>query len=276
VNNDPGVCGAQVNYATPLGTDNCPAPATVQTAGLASGSTFPVGQTVNTFEVTDASGLKSTCSFTVTVNDAENPAIVCPGDVTVGTDPGVCGAQVIFDVQGKDNCPDSVTVQTGGLASGSVFPVGQTVNSFEVTDAAGLKAACSFTVTVNDTENPAVVCPGDITMPNDPGQCSAVVTYDAPSGTDNCPGAVTVQTAGLASGATYPAGQTVNTFEVTDAAGLKSTCSFTVTVNDTEKPKIIAPRDVVARNDKGLCSAALLPPGTPQAVCDFGQALLVG
>ncbi len=44
-----------------------------QTVGLASGSEFPVGVTTNTFEVTDASGNKSTCSFDVIVNDIEAP-----------------------------------------------------------------------------------------------------------------------------------------------------------------------------------------------------------
>ena len=57
-----------------------------------------------------------------------------------------------------------------------------------------------------------------------------MVTYTAPVGTDNCPGATTVQTAGLASGATFPVGTTTNTFRVTDAAGLTVTCSFKVTV----------------------------------------------
>jgi len=57
-----------------------------------------------------------------------------------------------------------------------------------------------------------------------------VVTYTAPVGTDNCPGATTTQIAGLASGATFPAGTTTNTFKVTDAVGLTAQCSFKVTV----------------------------------------------
>jgi hypothetical protein len=40
----------------------------VQTAGLPSGSLFPVGTTTNTFEVTDEAGNTNTCSFDVTVN----------------------------------------------------------------------------------------------------------------------------------------------------------------------------------------------------------------
>lgn len=78
--------------------------------------------------------------------------------------------------------------------------------------------------------------PADVVKSNDPGLCSALVTYTAPVGTDNCSGAVTVQTAGLASNTYFPVGVTTNTFKVTDAAGHTTTCSFTVTVNDTKNP----------------------------------------
>ncbi len=47
--------------------------AVVQTAGLAPGSLFPEGVTTNTFTATDNSGNIGTCSFTVTVRDAQNP-----------------------------------------------------------------------------------------------------------------------------------------------------------------------------------------------------------
>jgi len=63
---DPAVNGAVVTYTAPVGTDNC-ASTTTRVAGLASGSTFPVGTTTNTFRVTDASGNTAECSFKVTV-----------------------------------------------------------------------------------------------------------------------------------------------------------------------------------------------------------------
>ncbi|MCB0455194.1 MAG: HYR domain-containing protein, partial [Aequorivita sp.] len=44
------------------------------------------------------------------------------------------------------------------------------------------------------------------------------------------------QTAGLPSGSTFSVGTTTNTFVVTDASGNTATCSFDVTVNDTEAP----------------------------------------
>ena len=55
-----------VSYTAPVGTDNCGS-TTAQTAGLPSGSQFPVGTTTNTFTVTDASGNTASCSFNVTV-----------------------------------------------------------------------------------------------------------------------------------------------------------------------------------------------------------------
>ena len=41
---------------------------------------------------------------------------------------------------------------------------------------------------------------------------------------------------GLASGSCFPVGTTTNNFEVTDNSGNTSSCSFTITVNDTEPP----------------------------------------
>lgn len=270
LNNDAGICGAVVTYAAPVGTDNCAAPITTQTAGLASGATFPIGVTVNTFLVTDASGNTATCSFNVTITDTENPVISCPANVSQGNDIGVCGATVAYSVPvGTDNCPGAVTTQTAGLASGSTFPIGTTINTFLVTDAAGNTSSCSFNVTITDTESPAIVCPSDITASNDLGLCSAVVTYLLPVGTDNCPGAVTTQSTGLASGAAFPVGTTLNTFIVTDAAGNSTSCSFNVIVNDTELPSISCISNIAQNNDVGVCGAVVsfvAPIGTDNCV----------
>ncbi|WP_371815810.1 HYR domain-containing protein, partial [Flagellimonas sp. 389] len=137
---------------------------------------------------------------------------------------------------GTDNCGTATTVQIAGLASGAAFPTGTTTNTFEVTDGAGNTFTCSFDVTVVDSEAPVINCPSDIVQDTDAGVCEAVVTYTVPVGTDNNPGAVTVQIAGLPSGSTFPIGTTTNTFEVTDSSGLTATCSFDVTIVDNEDP----------------------------------------
>src|SRR5690606_27057150 len=68
----------------------------IQTAGLPSGSEFPVGVTTNTFEVTYSDGNTESCSFDVTVNDTEAPTITCPANITKSNDAGVCGGTVNY------------------------------------------------------------------------------------------------------------------------------------------------------------------------------------
>jgi hypothetical protein len=58
--------GTVVVYAPVSGSDNGPGESISQTAGLDSGSEFPVGITTESFEITDAARNTATCSFTVT------------------------------------------------------------------------------------------------------------------------------------------------------------------------------------------------------------------
>ncbi|WP_366183781.1 HYR domain-containing protein [Flavobacterium ovatum] len=85
-----------------------------------------------------------------------------------------------------------------------------------------------------DTTPPEISCVADINVGIDYFATNAVVTYTAPIGTDNVAGASTTQTAGLASGATFPVGVTTNTFQVKDVAGNSVSCSFKVTVSKND------------------------------------------
>ena len=64
----PGQCSAAATYASPTATDNCAIASVILINGLASGSIFPQGATVNTWRAMDESGVTSTCTFTVTVS----------------------------------------------------------------------------------------------------------------------------------------------------------------------------------------------------------------
>ena len=256
VNNDSAECGAIVTFPTPVGTDNCVGVATTQTAGLESGSLFPIGTTTNTFEVTDSFGNSVECSFTVTVIDNEVPTIACPSDITINNDLGSCGAVVTYAIPTTDNCPDASLTQTSGLASGEVFPIGTTTNSFTILDASGNSVTCSFDVTVVDNEAPVIDCPSDIVVNNDLGQCGAVVTYNV-TGTDNCPNETLTMLSGLASGELFPIGTTAVSYQLVDSSGNTVSCTFSVTVNDTEAPSIACPSNIVKANDVGECSAII-------------------
>src|SRR5690606_7006170 len=147
-------------------------------------------------------------------------------------DVGVCGATITYATPvGTDNCTGATTVMTTGQASGTLFPIGTTTVTYEVSDASGNTAQCSFDATVNDTQFPVLTCPADITVSNGANTCGAIVTYTAPVGTDNCPGVTTTMTAGQASGTLFPIGTTTVTYQATDAAGNVTICSFNVTVN---------------------------------------------
>ncbi|MEI7595673.1 MAG: HYR domain-containing protein, partial [Bacteroidota bacterium] len=259
-NIDAGTCGAVVTYTAPIGTDNCAGVSTVQTAGLASGVVYPVGVTTNTFETTDASNNKSTCSFTVTIIDNEFPVISCPDNIVAIATAGTCGAIATYTAPvGTDNCSGSITTQTAGLASGSVFPVGITTNTFEVSDASGNKTSCSFTVTVTDTEIPVIVnCPSNITQINDANLCGALVTWTEPTATDNCTSPLDITwTKSHSSGTVFPVGTTTVTYTAKDASNNSSAqCSFTVTITDNQKPVITGcPSDITKSSDAGVCTA---------------------
>lgn len=59
--------GAIAVWTAPVGGDNCAGATTVQSAGPASGSLFPIGTTSVAYKTTDAAGNATSCSFTVTV-----------------------------------------------------------------------------------------------------------------------------------------------------------------------------------------------------------------
>ncbi len=190
VNNTTGQCGAVVTYAQPAVTDNCGAVSPTLTSGLGSGDFFPVGATQVTYAATDQSGNSSSCSFTVTVSDVQAPALTCPADLVVDTDPGACGAIVPYSAPTvTDNCAADDAALLGGLGSGSFFPVGTHEETFTVSDFAGNVASCSFQITVVDNEAPVVNCiTGPIVLVLDAaGQ--AGLTVDAVldgTATDNC------------------------------------------------------------------------------------------
>ena len=170
------------------------------------------------------------------------PVIICHADIQQNNTPGTCGATVGYHIIYNVSCGEGVLEQIEGIANGLEFPIGTTTNTFVVTDGAGSKDTCSFTVTIIDTEKPTIACPDAINANSDPGSCGATVNYTV-AFADNCPGATVQQTAGFASGTVFPAGTTTNTFVVTDASGNTETCSFTVTVSDNQAPTFTRPVD---------------------------------
>lgn len=187
-----------------------------------------------TLTVTDVNGNSSTCVAVVTVVDDLPPTIACPADITVNTDAGMCSAIVTFPMPlVLDNCSATAT-QTGGLASGSAFPVGVNSVEFTATDGSGNTAICSFTITVEDNEAPTMVCQ-NITIQLDASGNASITAADVDGGsTDNC---------GIASISVSPSsfdcsdvGDNPVVLTVTDIHGNSNTCTAIVTVEDVTPP----------------------------------------
>ena len=85
---------------------------------------------------------------------------------------------------------------------------------------------------------PVITCPANITVSNDAGLCSGSVAFEA-TATGSPDFSITYKVDGkvIFPGHIFPVGTTTVNATAINGGGI-STCSFTVTVNDTEAPKI--------------------------------------
>ena len=220
VSNEPGTCGAHVNFTVDV-NGSCG----VLSLSHQPGSLFPIGTTTVTATVTRADSTTQSCSFNITVNDTDT--LTCPDDIVVSNEPGECGAHVNFTVDVTSSCG----VLSLSHQPGSFFPVGTTTVTATVTRADGTTQSCSFDITVNDTDT--LTCPDDIVVSNEPGTCGAHVNF-----TVDANGSCGVLSLSHQPGSFFPVGTTTVTATLTRADGTKQSCSFDVTVNDTEGPVI--------------------------------------
>ena len=154
-NTDPGLPTAIVTYIAPVGTDNTPGQSTVQIAGLASGSAFPIGVTTNTFQVTDAALNTASDSFTVTVIDNEAPVLTIPADVTLEA-PADTSVLALGSATATDNsglAPEVIFSDATTTGSGQILET--IVRTWTATDASGNSVSADQTIVVQDTISPS-------------------------------------------------------------------------------------------------------------------------
>ncbi len=242
-----GACNKTVTYANPtiLSPNSICFPEQIKFTkidGLDSGSAFPIGKDTVTYRATSFYGYTSTCSFTISVA----PALVCPQNMSVFTDPNSCTALVNYSL-GTQSCGLTDIIQTEGFPSGVAIPVGTTTNSFLTTDVFGNISQCSFTITVNDTSAASITCPPNITVNiTNANTCAGYPVYPSPIVSNACDGMYNVyRIAGAASGGYFDIGVTTVTYVVNDELSRKDTCSFTVTVNDKVLSYLQCPLSII-------------------------------
>ena len=173
--------------------------------------------------------------------DGLPPVLSCPPVVQAEcTAPE--GAFVTYSVT-ADDAVDPAPVVSCAPPSGSLFPPGATLVTCTATDTAGNGSSCSFEVVVADTTAPAVSCAGDLVV-----ECTSpagtAVSFAA-SATDGCDPAPVISCS-PPSGSAFPLGTTTVTCTATDASGNAGSCSFSVTVEDTQAPVLDHPARVTA------------------------------
>ncbi len=276
-NTDPGVCNTTATWVAPTASDNCPGVSF--TSNFAPGSTFSKGVTTVNYTATDASSNKTTCTFTVTVNDNQLPVINgCPGNIAQNTDVNQCFATVNWVAPtASDNC--MISSFTTNKNPGSTFNVGMTTVTYTATDMSGNTKTCSFTVTVTDAQLPTITCPGNATRNAAAGVCKYTVNdgeFNA-TASDACgistllctlSGATTGSGLATLSGQMLNKGITTALWKATDANGNMNTCMLTIEVKDNELPTITCPPNLTVVTLPGQCSVSGLVLGNPTGVGD--------
>ena len=173
--------------------------------------------------------------------------VTCPANITVSNTPDFCTAVVNYPAPTTGGTCGTITCTP---PSGSTYQLGTTT----VTCTASAGPSCAFSITVDDTQAPALTCPADIVSAAPPGGLSTPVDYPPPTVSDNCPG---VQAPGCAppSGDAFPVGVTTVVCSAADAAGNDGTCAFDVTVGNQ------AIQEIPTASSLGLAALALLLAG---------------
>ena len=205
-------------------TDNCGISSRVISKTSFNATNLGINQI--TFTTTDASGNFKITNVTVVVRDSMVP-IIRGKDITIYL--GNNGSASLTASMVDNGSTDNVAIISRSITK-SFFNCQETgVNPivFTIRDASGNEANTLVNVTVADTSKPILVFqPKDIAV----GFCNDRVVYNAPTASDNCASVTVTQTGGLPSGAIFPVGATVNSFDLTDPSGNKVSYSFTVVV----------------------------------------------
>lgn len=117
-----------------------------------------------------------------------------------------------------------------------------------------------FANSLIDTHAPTIACSGNIRLGNETGKCGKVVNY-VTTAEDDCVNVNLVCTP--PPGSFFNVGQTIVSCKATDDVGNASTCTFKVTILDSEAPRITCPADKLIS-----CEESSLPANTGSPVAN--------
>jgi len=197
--------------------------------------TFPLGTTIITWAATDVAGNVATDTQKIRVIDTTAPTVTAPTDVIFEAvsptdNPVPIGQAIAFDIQNvaiTNNAP-------------SVFPLGETMITWNATDIEGHWSIATQKITVVDTTVPILVLPADVTVEASSqdhnvlsiGDATAQDAIGISSITNNAP-------------ADFAFGKTIVTWKAMDTSGNSVSANQTITIIDTTAPQLKVPKDIV-------------------------------
>ncbi|MGB5420260.1 gliding motility-associated C-terminal domain-containing protein, partial [Algibacter sp.] len=220
-----------INLGTPTVEDNC----TTTTITNDAPDTFPLGDTIVTWTVTDGSNNSVTCEQTVTVIDNIEPSFVtCAAPVSVNVDANGCTTDIGNINLGTPTVEDNCTTTTITNDAPDTFPLGETIVTWTVTDGSNNSVTCEQTVTVIDNIDPVFV----ETLPVDETyECDSVPDAVTLTATDPCGDVNIVFTETRTDGTCSSNYSLERKWIATDQNGLTTTHIQIITVQDTKAPE---------------------------------------
>ncbi|TJY34024.1 gliding motility-associated C-terminal domain-containing protein [Pontimicrobium aquaticum] len=213
------------------------------------------GSATVTFTVSDSCGNESSTTATFTIEDITAPTFVeaLPENVTVECD-AVPTAETLT---ATDNCGDATVTFNETRNDGDCESNYTLVRTWTATDACGLETVHTQTITVQDTTAPTFVeaLPENVTV-----ECDAVPTTETLTATDNCGDATVTFNETRNDGDCESNYTLVRTWTATDACGLETVHTQTITVQDTTAPTFVEalPEDATVECNTVLPTAETL------------------
>jgi len=203
----------------------------IQTNGLASGSSFPIGVTTNTFEAYDASGNNSSCSFDITVTDIP---VVSTQNITVELDSSGNATITAASIDNGSSSVSGISDLSLNLSTFDCSNLGENTVTLTVTSNSGDTASGTSVVTVVDNLSPSAATQ-DLTVElNANGEASITPAQVDNGSADNC--GVDTLALDITSFDCSNLGENTVTLTVTDASGNEASATATVTVVDNLLP----------------------------------------
>jgi len=258
---------------TATATDNCDAAPVITSSDATVGGGCPQEYAlIRTWTATDACDNVAECTQTITVFDDTAPVLTCPPNATVNCDnvtPAAAG-----QATASDNCDASPTINFSDSSAPGNCPDARTITrTWTGFDACGNQAIpCTQTIVVQDTTKPVIICPLNVTI-----NCE-VAAIPANTGTaiasDNCDASVSITHIDTPVAGDCPQERVISRrWIAVDNCFNAIACIQTIAVQDTTRPALTCPANVILECSDDLSPAGQAGVPTVLDNCDAAPAV---